>query len=90
MQKFNWNQEKNKKLKTEREVSFEEIVFSIENDGLLDDIKHPSYKNQRLFVVLLNNYVYLVPYVKESKTSVFLKTIIPSRKAAKKYEKEKK
>ena len=64
---------------------FEKIVFAIENGGLLDDIIHPSRTNQRLFVVSLNNYVHLVPYVKESKNSVFLKTIIPSRKAVKKY-----
>ena len=85
MKTFNWNQEKNEKLKIEREISFEQIVFAIENQGLLDDTKHPSRTNQRLFVVLLNNYAYLVPYVKESENSVFLKTIIPSRKATKKY-----
>jgi len=85
MKKFNWNQRKNEKLKIEWEISFEEIVFAIENGGLLDDTEHPSRTNQRLFVVLLNNYTYLVPYVKENENRVFLKTIIPSRKACKKY-----
>lgn len=35
-------------------------------------------------VVLVKDYVYLVPYV-ESENEIFLKTIIPSRKATKKY-----
>ena len=89
MENFNWNHEKKQKLKLEREVSFEEITFAIENGGLLDDIKHPSRNNQRLFIVLLHSYIYLVPYIVEGKNSVFLKTIIPSRKANKKYSEKK-
>ena len=38
--------------------------------------------------MLFKNYAYLVPYVQENEDSVFLKTIIPSRKATKKYLKE--
>ena len=55
--------------------------------GLLDVVPHPSpkkYPNQRMFVVKVENYVYLVPFV-ETDSGVFLKTIIPSRKATKKY-----
>ena len=36
------------------------------------------------YVVLIEDYVYLVPYV-ESENGIFLKTIIPSRKATKHY-----
>jgi len=85
MERFNWDHKKNEKLKKERGVSFEEVVFSIENSGLLDDEQHYSRPNQRVFVVLLNNYAHLVPYVIENENSFFLKTIIPSRKANKKY-----
>jgi len=85
MKRFNWNPEKNTQLKEQRDISFEEIVFAIENGGLLDEVKHRSRDNQRLFVVYLKNYIYLVPYVMESEDTVFLKTIIPSRKAYKKY-----
>ncbi len=85
MKRFNWNQDKNRQLKEERDISFEQVVFAIENDHLLDDVRHHSRKNQRLFVVFINNYTYLVPYVEETEESVFLKTIIPSRKAYKKY-----
>jgi len=75
----------NLQLKEQRDISFEEIVFAIENDGLLDEVKHHSRHNQRLFVVFLKNYVYLVPFINESEGTVFLKTIIPSREAYKKY-----
>ncbi len=85
MNKFNWDPKKNIQLKEQRDISFEEIVFAIENDCLLDEVKHHSRKNQRLFVVFIKNYVYLVPFVNESGDTVFLMTIIPSRKAYKKY-----
>ena len=39
---------------------------------------------QRNFVVRREHYVYLVPFVEDEHT-VFLKTIIPSRKATKEY-----
>lgn len=87
MKYFDWNIEKNAKLKEEREISFEEIIVAIEEGYLLDSIKHKNikkYRQQKIFVVKLNNYVYLVPYV-EDEEKIFLKTIIPSRKATKKY-----
>ena len=87
MKYFDWDHEKSEWLKSERDISFEEVVFFIENGGLLDRIKHPNqekYAGQEMFVVLIEDYVYLVPFV-ESETDIFLKTIIPSRKATKDY-----
>ena len=87
MKYFSWNNEKNEVLKAQRGVSFEEIVYYIEKGQLLDVVQHPNqqkYPGQRLFIVKMNNYVYLVPFV-ESEHEIFLKTIIPSRKATKKY-----
>lgn len=87
MKIYNWNAEKNEFLIVERGISFEEIVFYIENDSLLDDIVHPNnqeYSHQRIFVVAVDSYVYLVPYV-ENEDELFLKTIIPSRKFTKIY-----
>lgn len=84
---YDWNREKNELLKGERDISFEEVYIAIESGGLLEVIKHPNpkkYPSQKLFVVSINNYVYLVPFV-EDEEKVFLKTIIPSRKATKKY-----
>jgi uncharacterized DUF497 family protein len=82
MKVFNWNSEKNHQLIEERNRSFEEVVFHIQNGGLIDDISHPNtadYSHQRIFVVAVDDYVYLVPYV-EAEEEIFLKTIIPSRK----------
>jgi uncharacterized DUF497 family protein len=87
MKYFSWNQEKNELLKAERQVSFEEVVLSIEMGFLLDVLEHPKqekYKGQRIFVVNIDDYIYLLPFV-ENDDEVFLKTIIPSRKATKKY-----
>jgi hypothetical protein len=83
MKPFRWSHEKNDQLKVERRVSFEEIVLAIEGDGLLDILQHPNeskYPNQRILVVALDDYVFLVPFVEEAEY-FFLKTIIPSRKA---------
>ena len=88
MKSYNWNIEKNETLKLEREVSFEEVVYHIEKGDELDIYQHPNqdkYPNQMVSVVAINNYAYLVPYVEESENIIFLKTIIPSRKATKRY-----
>jgi uncharacterized DUF497 family protein len=86
MKTFNWSSSKNESLKLERNISFEAIILAI-SSSLLDIIEHPNqdcYPNQRIFIVKINNYVWLVPFV-EDKEQIFLKTIIPSRKATKKY-----
>lgn len=81
-----WNWEKNEKLKKERGIGFEEIVLKIFNEEVLDDIENPSqnFPKQRVFVVSVGNYIFYIPYV-EDKEKIFLKTIIPSRKATKRY-----
>jgi uncharacterized DUF497 family protein len=87
MRYFDWNTDKNERLREQRDITFEEIVFHILHDGLLDVLEHPNkeqYPGQRIFVVDVEGYVYLVPFV-ETEESVFLKTIIPSRKMTKKY-----
>jgi uncharacterized DUF497 family protein len=84
---FTWDPEKNQKLKAERDVSFEEVTFYIERGDLLDVLEHPrknKYQGQRIFVVKIENYAYLVPFV-EGEREIFLKTIIPSRKATRLY-----
>ena len=84
---FDWDENKNESLKKERGVTFEEIVFLIENDGLLAVEDHPNqkkYPGQKIYVVCIDGYAYLVPFV-EKDNRVFLKTIIPSRKATRKY-----
>jgi len=87
MKYFDWNNEKNEELIKDRGVLFEEVVFCIMHDGLLDIIEHPNkvkYPDQNIFIVNIDNYVYLVPFVEDDEV-VFLKTIIPSRKMTKIY-----
>lgn len=87
MKPISWNAEKNQQLIRERNISFEDILFAIQQRDLLDDMCHPNadkYPNQRMFVIEVEKYAYLIPYV-ETQTEIFLKTIIPSRKATKKY-----
>jgi len=87
MKFFDWSLQKNEKLKAERGISFEDVIFSIQHDGLLDIMEHPKknqFPNQRIFIVNINDYVFLVPFV-EDEDIIFLKTIIPSRKMTKKY-----
>jgi uncharacterized DUF497 family protein len=84
---FRWSHEKNEQLKAERNVSFEEVVLAIEADGLLDIVMHSNpgrYPNQRMFVVAVEHYAYVVPFVEEAEY-YFLKTVIPSRKATREY-----
>jgi uncharacterized DUF497 family protein len=84
---FDWNDEKNEFLQSTRGVSFEEVVFHIQNGDVLDVIKHPNvarYPSQNIIVLNIEGYVYLVPYTKERGVR-FLKTIIPSRKATQEY-----
>lgn len=83
MKYLNWNEEKNKKLKEKRNISFEEIALCIQNRLIEKIIEHPNkkrYSNQKMYVISYNNYTYLVPFV-EGEKEIFLKTIIPSRKA---------
>ncbi len=87
MKLFEWDSRKNTQLKKERGVSFEDIVFYIDKGGVMDVVPHPQqskYPGQRMFIINVENYAYLVPFI-ESEDVIFLKTIIPSRKATKKY-----
>jgi len=87
MKSHHWDNEKNDLLKAERNVSFEDVIFYIDKGNLLAIVEHPDrkkYPGQRMYIVEIDHYAYLVPFV-ETETEVFLKTVIPSRKATKKY-----
>jgi uncharacterized DUF497 family protein len=87
MKKIAWNLEKNEQLKAERHISFEDIVVQLSHGNVLDVLEHPNqerYPGQRIFIVEINNYACLVPFV-ENEAELFLKTIIPSRKATRDY-----
>ncbi len=87
MKPIAWNSRKNAWLKAERGVSFEDVVFHILAGDILDTFEHPNqtrYPGQQIHVVAIEQYVYLVPFI-ETGDEVFLKTIIPSRKATRDY-----
>ncbi|NTV30017.1 MAG: BrnT family toxin [Candidatus Omnitrophica bacterium] len=87
MKAFAWDEEKNELLKRERHVSFEEVVYHINNGNLLVKLDHPNrvkYAHQQVLIIDIDGYVYMVPFV-EDKDRYFLKTIIPSRKLTRDY-----
>ena len=80
---FRWDTDKNEQLIQERGVSFEQITVAVENGNLLQVVQHPNtakYPRQKIMIVGIDGYGYLVPFVEET-DYLFLKTIIPSRKA---------
>ena len=89
---FRWDNEKNELLKNTRGVCFEQVVLLMERGEVLDTIEHQNqerYPGQKIALVMIDTYIYLVPYV-EHNDEIFLKTIILSRKATNKYIREKK
>lgn len=85
--KYEWDSAKNEWLKKERNISFEQIIFHLSQGDTWKVTGHPDQKNypgQKIYFVIVENYVYLVPHIIE-KDYTFLKTIIPSRKATKMY-----
>lgn len=85
---YEFSSEKNQSLIKERIISFEEVIAAIESGAVLDILPHQNpikYPNQKIYVLNINNYVYLVPFVRKDKETVFLKTIFPHRKLTKQY-----
>ena len=92
MRVFRWDNEKNEWLKKNRGVCFEEVVILMEREDVLDIVEHPNqdkYPGQKIAIVEIDDYAYLVPYIQESE-AIILKTIIPSRSATNKYVRTKK
>ncbi|HJD55553.1 MAG TPA: toxin [Rickettsia endosymbiont of Pyrocoelia pectoralis] len=84
---FEFNQDKNVVLFKERGITFEQVIALIEQDHVLDSIDHPNqikYPNQKMYIVDIDGYCYVVPHIIQE-DKIFLKTVIPSKKATKKY-----
>jgi len=85
---INYSEEKNELLKATRQIDFDDVIGAIEKSRVLGNLKHFSntYKDQYVLLVEVNDYIYVVPYVKNTKKKeLFLKTIYPSRKLTKLY-----
>lgn len=85
---YEFSPEKNHQLIQERGISFEEVIMAIGEGAVLDILPHPKsdkYPNQEIYVLNIKNYVYLVPFLRKDKETIFLKTIFPHRKLTRHY-----
>ena len=80
-----WDEEKNIKLKLERNISFETVSEIILNKKYIDILENPARPEQNIFVVEINDYIYAVPFIIDKNSNIFLKTAYPSRKLNRKY-----
>jgi uncharacterized DUF497 family protein len=80
-----WDDGKNNKLITERNISFDEISDIILREEYLDVLENPNRKDQMIFIVRLNEYIYVVPFIIDENENIILKTAYPSRKFSRKY-----
>ena len=88
--RYEWDPEKNLWLKQARKISFEQVIFHLSRGDVWKTAEHPDQRNypgQKIYFVAIDGYIYLVPHIAE-KNCIFLKTIIPSRKATKMYKEE--
>jgi len=87
MMKYEWDSQKNEWLKKERNISFEQVMFHLSQGDVWKIADHPDqnkYPGQKIYFVIIDNYIYLIPFI-ENMNEIFLKTIIPSRKATRDY-----
>ena len=87
MKYIRWDEKKNEWLKRNRGLGFEQVAVLIEQGQVLEVMDHPDqnkYPSRKMAIVEIGGHACLVPYV-EDEAGVFFKTIIPSRKATKKY-----
>jgi hypothetical protein len=79
-----WGEDKNRWLRRNRGVSFDQIAGMILAGQYLDVLRHPSRTGQEIFVIRIESYTWAVPFVSD-KDSIFLKTAFPSRKFHRRY-----
>ncbi|HTK03382.1 MAG TPA: toxin [Alphaproteobacteria bacterium] len=87
---FGYDPDKNRWLLENRGIGFEEVIEAIDSGvKIVEDVNHfnkTKYPNQRIFILRIRNYIFMVPYVIDRKRNVkFLKTIYANRKLKKKY-----
>jgi len=75
-----WNPAKNEILKEQRGVDFNDVLIAIMENRVLDVVTHMNkdkYPNQRMMIIAIDNYIYVVPFVTDGDKTIFLKTIYP-------------
>jgi len=87
MHGIRWDEQTNEWLKQNRGLGFERVAVLMEQGAVLKVVFHPDqkrYPKQKIAIIDVDGYACLVPYVDDGEC-IFLKTIIPSRKATKQY-----
>ena len=80
-----WSPEKDRFLRLTRGVSFQQIADVIISGEYMDILENPSRPGQDIFVLRIQGYTWVVPFVVENDDTIFLKTAYPSRKFHKRY-----
>ena len=80
-----WDDEKERWLVMTRGISFQEIADRILAREYIDMLENPARPGQEIFVLVLRDYTWVVPFVLEEGDHLFLKTAYPSRKFHKRY-----
>lgn len=80
-----WDEEKSDRLKKERGISLDEVAVLILQKRYVDIVKHPTRVGQRMFLIPINGYIHVVPFVIDDENNFVLKTVFPSRKFHKKH-----
>ena len=83
MIKIVWSAKKEQLLRKNNlrgNISFTDCVIAINEGRVLDELPHPTRSNQRLLILNIQNYAYVVPYIVQMDGSRFFKTVFPSRK----------
>lgn len=78
--KIEWNEDKNKLLKTTRGICFEQVAEEINNHRYVGPEDNPAREGQKRIIVKIGNYPYVVPFVEMENGGWFLKTVYPCRK----------
>jgi len=80
-----WDEDKNNKLITKRNISFNEISEILLREEYLDILENPNRKDQLIFIICLQDYIYAVPFIIDENENIILETAYPSRKFNKIY-----
>lgn len=80
-----WSEEKDRWLQRGRGISFHEIADRLLDGDYVELLENPSRPGQDIFVMLIDGYTWVVPFVVEEDDTLFLKTAFPSRTFHRRY-----
>jgi uncharacterized DUF497 family protein len=84
---YEWSEEKDALLREKHGIGFADCVSAVEAGNVLADLEHPNrerYPRQRIMILMIDEYAWDVPYVRDGET-IFLKTLFPNRKHTARY-----